>query len=352
MSPELNQEKKRVNYELDVEGIKIPCWKENFSYPKDIQQETQIEGYEKIRVAREEIEKVSNGNNREFFDKILPAFSDGKFPRETYNHILHADHNYPMFLPESLSAKMVDVHEKFIKNRIMLEEIDPSIFRYNRPGSNMATVKLLLNEKNIIEFVGQIKQFPKANKVYLCKYLGQIDDDNDNFAFDHEFDQMSQIVYSEDEFNEKTKNKIILDSVNGLNITAGKLWQDIIYGKDLTPNQKWIASFRPTFGFNSKEHPFNDYLHKINYIYNELPASKVKNFNKESVKFMISDNRPEQFKEYMKEAKIHLGEPILPIMIGNTGLPALCWGHCKYAAIPTTDSINLLTMKHLENKIE
>ena len=42
------------------------------------------------------------------------------------------------------------------------------------------------------------------------------------------------------------------------------------------------------------------------------------------------------------------GHQFLPSIFGNTGLPELRWGHCKYASIPTSDGINLLTIRHTE----
>lgn len=316
-----NFENKRVNFELDIEGVKIPCWKEDFSYPENIQNETQIEGYEKIKIERKMLE-----NSNVKFLELLKSFSRNKFPNTTYNHVLYGDHPYPT------SDTGKDVHEKFAKEGFLLGKIDtiepPDINPNYIIGSNTRTAKLLINENNEVELFGQMIHAPKTKNVTFFKYTGETSKKDLGFADEYDFEK-GITLFNDEEYKNVLKHKIFIDSVNGLNIAAG--------------DKVWSGNFsRPIFGFDPQESPFKEYLQKINDLYEKLPDNMVGKVNKECVRLMLNNNA-EKFHDLIK-----IGHPFLPIMTGNTGLPELRWGHCKYAVIPTVDSINLLTIKHVE----
>jgi hypothetical protein len=369
---ENNIENKRINFELDVEGIKIPCWKEEFSYQKDIQKETQIEGYEKIRIAWKDLfdyiknewnitENISDnlspkekfyqllriavknlseeqqklplaGHNLEtaLTNKLLGSFSNGEFPQKTFNHSLYGDHDYPIkkenFFPMETFGR--NVHSEFLRQDALLGKIDNIS---NRPLYD-SVPKVILGENGQVEFYGQVIQAPESagSFVWGRKYLGENKVPEGMAPYsDGKFDN-KETLFTKEEFNKSLKSKIFLDSIGGLNIRPSSLWTNVN---------------RPTFGFDVKESPFSEYLKKINYLYKNIPSEFVGEHNKKCVSFMVNNDSSEKFYE---EINFH---PFLPIMTGNTGLPELRWGHCKYAVIPTSDSINLITLKHIKKLI-
>ena len=359
LSPLPNPENKRINFELDVEGIKIPCWKEDILYPKDIQKETQMEGYEKIRVrwddfftfmqkdlgitetidesdlykkfskllttAKEKdlkqeagIEIYEYDIEKKLMEKFLGSFSGGRYPKAMYVHSLYGDHEYPIAEDGS------DIHKEFLQDGMFLGKIDSIPIRSVSGSwlfSNVRTPKLIINEKNEVEFFGQLLQEP-TGKITGMKYGGPTDS---KFADSRGFENKNSFPLTKEEYDEKIKHVIILDSMNGLNLEDGKAM--------------WGLS-RPTFGFDSQEKPFSKYLEKVKNLYEKLPPNLVGTFNKKCVSFMLQ-NSADKYKAGGLDC-----HPMIPIMIGDTGLPALRWGHCKYASMPTKDSINLITLRH------
>ena len=212
LSPLPNPENKRINFELDVEGIKIPCWKEDILYPKDIQKETQMEGYEKIRVrwddfftfmqkdlgitetidesdlykkfskllttAKEKdlkqeagIEIYEYDIEKKLMEKFLGSFSGGRYPKAMYVHSLYGDHEYPIAEDGS------DIHKEFLQDGMFLGKIDSIPIRSVSGSwlfSNVRTPKLIINEKNEVEFFGQLLQEP-TGKITGMKYGGPTD---------------------------------------------------------------------------------------------------------------------------------------------------------------------------------
>ncbi len=128
---------------------------------------------------------------------------------------------------------------------------------------------------------------------------------------------------SGEEFDALAKDNIIISTMSGLYLRHKKVWG--------------YMSETPSFGFDINEQPFKDYLNKVKEIYSKLPDDIFSEKNADSLNHLLND-----------KGNLRIGEVILPIMTGNTGLPALRWGHAKYAVVPTEKNFNFLIIDHIE----
>ncbi len=342
---------KRENITLEIDGQKIEAVKYYFEYPERIQKETLIKGYTKYKIPRSifrndeyeflgkelsEKEKKAHEEGRyslrdelskkksSLFDEkwemqrkiqndICHTLSNGKFPSETYNHRIQADDS------------SWDEENELVKEKIILGEIssisgDRFTLRHRGSGTISAVIdedaKILcmgdfLHKKEggyrFGEFTGSRYDYPERNDIRLRK------------KWDKEM--------SENDFNILTKDKIIISTMSGLYLSHGKTWGSMLN--------------TPSFGFDVNEPYLKKYLNKVEEIYKKLPQDVCSEKNVNSLNHLLNDKG-----EHVTT------EVILPIMTGNTGLPALRWCHAKYAVIPTEKNFNFLIIDHLPIKEE
>ncbi|MCA9485916.1 MAG: hypothetical protein KC506_03670, partial [Nanoarchaeota archaeon] len=244
---------------------------------------------------------------------ICMTLSNGKFPLETYNHRIQADDS---------SSEGAD---ELVKEKIILGEIssisgDFFTLKYRDSGTISAIIDTdgkivragdFMHRKDgsysFGEFTGARSDYPERNNIRLRRHHGS--------------------KMSEDEFNVLTKDRIMISTMSGLYLLHGKVWGDQLATQ--------------SFGFDVNEPYLKKYLNKVKEIYTKLPEDIISEKNSISLDGLLKN-----------EAKIPVVDIILPIMTGNTGLPALRWGHAKYAVVPTEKNFNFLIMDYLPAKEE
>lgn len=349
MSAQEQESDKRENIILEIDGQKIEAVKYYFEYPERIQKETLIKGYTRYKISRsifrndeykflekelsekakkaheegryshrDELERKRSSlfeekykMQRKIQNDICHILSNGKFPSETYNHRIQADDS------------SWDSENELVKEKIILGEIssisgDRFTLRHRGSGTISAVID---GDANILcmgdflhkkeggyrfgEFTGSKYDYPERNDIRLRK------------KWDKEI--------SENDFNVLTKDKIIISTMSGLYLSHGKTWGSMLE--------------TPSFGFDVNESYLKEYLNKVESIYKKLSEDVCSEKNVKSLDHLLNDR-----------GEHTTVEVILPIMTGSTGLPALRWGHAKYAVVPTEKNFNFLIIDHLPVK--
>lgn len=342
---------KREKITLEINGQRIEGEKSYFEYPNTIQNETLIKGYTKYKIPRsifkeaeyiflkkeleEKAKKAHDEGNYslrkrldgersnlidehwklkgEVTNNICIKLSNGKFPLETYNHRIQADDS------------SWDEENELVKEKIILGEIssisgDDGTLRHRGSGTISAVVDVDGNIIRMGDFMHKKEGGYRFGEFNGTKH--DLQERNDIRLRRNWNSEMS-----EDEFNVLTKEKIIISTMSGLYLKYEGVWGDMLK--------------TPSFGFDVNEPYLKKYLNKVKEIYTKLPEDVYSEKNINSLDHLLSD-----------KGKHVTVEVILPIMTGNTGLPALRWGHAKYAVVPTEKNFNFLIMDYLPSKEE
>jgi|BioPla2DNA2_1021312.scaffolds.fasta_scaffold51857_1 hypothetical protein len=117
---EKNKEPKKEKVTLEIDGQTVEGEKYYFEYPKYIQEETGILGYERTIIPEENF-KVFEEYHQDFYErndflkyKLLSSISEGEYPDQTFNHV------YSWYYEEGDK----DRHKTYFKNhKFFLEKI-------------------------------------------------------------------------------------------------------------------------------------------------------------------------------------------------------------------------------------
>jgi len=227
---------------------------------------------------------------------------------ENFNdHTLYSEETGKLAIPEDGNIYRNSVHS----------------LKYSNTSSNIVAV---LDQNSKISFLGNVIVFKNKNTVRTEEIdsMEDMKDKGNNFRAEIINPKKSEKMTTE-KFNEVTKNKITL------NVTGGVY---TFYGGN-------NYSMRiPTFGFDSNESPFTEYMKKVSELYEKIPSNIVAERNKDSVNHFLNEDKT------IKKGSYISGEVMIPVMTGETKLPQICWGHAKYAIIPTEKYFNFLVIDH------
>lgn len=339
-------------YQLEAESY-------NFEYPKNIQEETGIIGYERTIISQESLSSVVD--EKDFYqlivNKILPVLSGGEYPKRSFNHMYSWYSN-----PETQSRHKDYFKQDFFLGKIYdLKKIKQESGSKSYPFSSAKTTT---------------EDFSRTHA-----NISIYDQETEKRITYDESISIGDVLKFEDQI--KKGDVYATTTFGGLNLSAGDFFEQ--YAPDFT---KEIC-----LGFSFKLDNFmHEYFEKTFYIYAQKNESnpKINNGFVETAVFLlinsIYDNKP-QTSGYMSETEINylnsileenidrklsdeeitqinskliirkhvsrtgygILESKLPIFIGHKELPQLSWGHATYANFMSEKGFNFFKFKHAEH---
>ncbi len=354
------ENKKQIS-QIEVDGVKLEISKEDFQYPENIQKETGVLGYERMKIPQESLKEVS-------VEGILLNLSGGEYPNQTFNHRLGAD------MPVEQSKKY---HTHFKDDKFFLQKL----FDVDRLNKSFKEIELGIPTED------RFKYYQKSDNGFI-----------------NTSGKVGSVSLIENLKTNQSKSEIYAIGPEGLNTKCGAMWSN----KDVS-----LASF----GFSPEDSFYYEYLIKSLELYKKLyredPATylnpitniigqmimqdkrlrhlyEIRDENhryslaKEVVKeadlnlnqyvkekinnlleqfqldFVTDENvdryvrekyrLPESYKEDMiKHIVGEINEPDIPIIINHNEIPQLSWGHAKYAHYSNEKGLNFFKFKHAKH---
>lgn len=380
-----NFENKRTNFDLDIEGIKIPCEKVEFSYPENIQKETGILGYERTIL---NVENMSE----EMCISILSKLSNEEYPKYSFNHQMNA------YVDPKDSSNI----ENFTKDKFFVQKI-----------YDIDLIKKEVEDPKLRDAFGQIHTYKVFNHPAKNYDSSELKTQSNISVFDkstgkrlHSSSHIPIGELSKYSGQLEKGQAFACSADSGLNVSFGNF-----FGKAIST---------PSFGFSLKDTFFENYLQKSLKNYSELKDDKGENEVYKGVsgilRMMILDQKftkdftdSEDFKslnaselkntetyqifsrktkDLLKtisgEQKIELPDVFsnedhfdnyiyvlvyglidstekdssasdsttecnLPVFINHDEVPQLRWGYAKYGHLFTKKGLNFIEFKHSEH---
>ncbi|MFZ4500483.1 MAG: hypothetical protein ACOYMZ_03255 [Minisyncoccia bacterium] len=337
LSAQEQESGKRENITLEIDGQTIEAVKYYFEYPKRIQRETGILGYERVKILKDSLFFVENNIPSEKIENILSTLSEGEYPKWTFNHKIGGYAN----------SRQVDKYNAFFKkDKFFLSKIysldafsvddlsNPTEGRSLKVQPNFSIFDASTDKKLISQ------DFIPANNI--LKY--------ENLLVNG--DAYATTLYSK-----------------GLNCSPGGFF----YGAD---------EYTISLGFSYKDSFLKKYFEEVFCKWIKIDSSSdrlkevtaslliIKSFQeKESSQkeylngLLKSHGTIENIDELLSGAS-HLVdwymqtigqdwhpsvENYLPIFIGHDKIPQLSWGHAKYAHYFNDKSFNFFKFKHADH---
>lgn len=399
---EENKETKKEKIVLEIDGQKLEGEKYYFEYPKHIQEETGILGYERNIINGQQIELAINSiktieenedsilsgkTERSFSKKLLMKMTNNKFPHESFNYVMETG---------------ADSKDQFSEDKFLLQNI-----------FGLETYKKLLSKNASDAFIPQNPYNPDQTAFLLFN-------DTDNSEVKDYYEEKGPNsnlsigeVFQLQELKDLSKKNIYALSANGLNVSDRNFYFGLnILEKDVK-----------AFGFYQQDNLFQNYISdcisKLREINNSNPencrhrwdsimeSSKYNSIYSEQIFLELFDikefNNKNKFrgdwldyKDYAKELLLKYGSPLsekdpkysvdefvqtmnsayhpssfsptgdyinklkfitgveskshhIPIFINNDKIQQLKWGHASFAAFWTSKGFNLLKIKHADH---
>ncbi len=398
-SLEKNKEPKKEKVTLEIDGQTIEGEKYYFEYPKYIQEETGILGYERTIIPEENLKIFEKGHKEAYYkkkdriakyytkesyeisleydqgsflkDKLLPYISKGEYPNKTINHI------YSWYYNE-IDA---DRHKTYFKNNnFFLEKI------YDLEKMKMETMK---------------RQYPFSRSGIEDEYsrlranITIYDTDTDEQLSKEDRNPLYQVLHYKKEIEEGKVHAATTHS--GLNMSGGGFFHDGLSSKNVAfgfsvkePFLKEYLeqSFLHIIKNNSSEKEFGIRLKETGALALILLSLMINKMLQEGINIPIKDKDEltEEFKHYIKNEGIDYLTSIIknnnlekdfhkntilnekkviegiefalfaqfkmPIFIGHPQIPQLSWGHAKYAHFFSEKGFNFFEFKHAEHIVK
>ncbi len=362
--------KKTLEVKIGESTYSIETESYDFEYPKNIQEETGIVGYERTKINKENIEAIKeqiemmhNDQEKSFaitksLYALLDSLSNNEYPSRCHNHKL----NYWAADQETADRYKEYFKESFFKNKIY----DLSLIKKEKekklyPFSNASTLSGENSEKhaNITVYDAQSHKRISPEQIPLgdvLQYKDSIENGTNyavtafgglNFVPSDFFQSLNEkeicFGYSFKldrfmrEYYEKSLCELMQVSDYKLNnqsaireVGTALLLDNLLNIEDSSSNED--PNFKTDLNF---------ILEKANiearFLETELEEmySTVEHY----LRFTETKNR-----EYGLEF-----ESYLPIFIGDKEIPQLSWGHAKYAHYFNENGFNFFKFKHAEH---
>ncbi len=366
-SSESQNKSEKITFAIDEKIFDFEIKKSNFEYPKNIQNETGILGYERNIISKSDLEqaiKDFKGTPEVFSERLLLELSNGQFPKNSFNYVL-------------------DINEKekaqFVQDKFLLQEI--------------------FGQKTFKELSSQIASAFDMKIGHGDYSVFTVIDRETNKEIDHGTVGSMYKKYADNA-------GVSITSGNGLNVREKAFYFDYS-----------VLGDRPAFGFFRKDKFFQKYisasierLREINkanseqrYGYHEqlfgdrnflelfaikesesldqIPGivsevgtdeERLRLYKKYGSPVSVDDpsssQRMENFKaaldsqdfeevdHHMQHRDKHLGADLwdayhIPIFVNDKTMPQLKWGHASFAVFSTENGFNFLKIKHSEKNL-
>ena len=361
-----DKETKKEKIFLEIDGQKLEGEKYYFEYPKNIQEETGILGYERTKILNESlIERVGT-------QKLLLQLSNGKYPNLSFTHQMGGF---------ALEDHISEMSSDFIKDKFFLQKI-----------YDINTIERKKTRNNDLE---NILNYSPRLEGYTGKEL------NSSFSiFNNKNELIKNSLYPYELPNYKDSLKtgeLFIASrggTGGINTLPGRFWgwgkeaeslisfgfpmwgEDQFFTKYLEESLKIFSKLKLGAPIDSigdddslcsliimycmsnykKEH--GDYKMTVEYVHQKISSFILENPESPAISsitdfwsvphaFLQNDYKGGDFQKEITEESTW--DWNIPILIGNKEIPQLSWGHAKYAHYFNEKGLNFFEFKHADH---
>ena len=368
-------EGKRTRVTVEINGIPLEAEKYYFEYPKHIQKETGILGYERTIISNEQMNKYNLENDYDKTRSFLMRMSNDQYPKQTMNHTVGSN------------ANKEDRHkyeENLIKDRFFLQEIfdvdlTGKVTLDNRQDCVDRTDPIILDiyNKNTNEFIEKIKlkslhekkREIKENSIYLVGN-DAFNTSPGHFYFGSDYQFLSFGFSPKDIFLKEyiqKSYKFILENVKktyklgpreGIRDNLSAMYKAYALGNDELINGLGTKRERPEI----VEKSFQDIYKEICLDLGNVFESSLKTAYEEDgdgphdpfifldslagTSWMMLENNVVRKATSGSKSE---DEITIPIFINNDNIPQLSWGHAKYAHFVNQKGFNYIEFKHADH---
>lgn len=363
---------------IEINGVQIEGEKYYFEYPKNIQEETGILGYERVKISDQKILKqIENAlpqNKAGVIGDICKSLSDGEYPNYTLNHIVGA------YTTKNEHASM---YEDFKKDKFFLQKIYgmelierkrnrndinyKHIFNHHSGGASdqpRANYSLIEKDSHTIikngEFIGNIIEDKEqiASKKFFAStihgeaglnmipgsWFGSYPSENEiSFGFS---------TFGSDPFFQEYAEKIFLEFVKIIN--SNESWEQLKSGYTFRTAAFLflITKYGKEFGFlKGDEKLYATVINKCQLILDTfLLKNNINTLPSEIKSEIVASLIDGGYRNFgITEIGLSAPEVFLPVMFGHDEIPQLSWGHAKYAHYFNDKSFNFFKFKHADH---
>jgi len=375
------ENKERVKtIEIEIDGVKYPleCVSYDFEYPKNVQEETGILGYERTKINQASLESFVGSESEQkdhFFYNLLAVLSDGEYPKYCYNHKMgyYADiktkeryleyfNNNKFFLDKIYSLENIQEEKKHklyafsnttesrdIKNHANITVYDKISKEVISPGESIPLSKILNYENKIA-----------SGDVYASTTHSGL-----NFTpgdFFHGMVNFEKIVsfgfpFEADNFLDEYLRSVFLEFINleksdeneTAEVAAKLIISDAMKNGYLNDIELFIKrNSRERIPENEKLQHKLFLIEKLNFIFKNQKDS-IDNKKLEKIKDFIYNRVHTSIGGIIENDNMSTTETNLPIFIGHDKIPQLSWGHAKYANYFNEQGFNFFKFKHADH---
>lgn len=384
-SPESKERRiKTIEIKVGEQTYQLEAESYDFEYPKNIQEETGILGYERTKINKDQLIATLGFKEKNLFNsEILNSLSEGNYPKNTYNHELggyagskalkmHEDLKNDKFFVQKIYD--IDRIKKLRSNTNALEifnhnvagrdhKPDYSIPRSNITILNKETLKLISGKKHPVGKIPEYEDKINSGEVFGASAYGGLNVmpsfffegiDLERFSvgfpkrlegFHKEYFLKSLQIYVEifNEIENQENGELKGDFLKNIARIVYMFFIDEIYSnesiRDEIDTMRLLPDDLNVFGENPNKQRLFD-------IYEDF----ISNFcSKNEINL---DFFPQGFDEFTLKGEIfyNLALPVeelfIPIFIGHDEIPQLSWGHAKYAHYMNEKGLNFFKFKH------
>lgn len=392
-TPQESKEKKKNTLEVKIgQNIySLETESYNFEYPKDVQAETGIIGYERVIISSEKIKELYKKSNKDYNKKndegeafgqhnfeydFLMSLSNQEYPQKCFLH------QFAAYASENNTKEYL---KKFVEDKFFLQKIFDI--------DSIEELSKVIESKNSGTTEEVFKHHPE----------GYTQGENNFSVFEKKTKKFLKRVSPKQlpKFKEKIKNNevFISSADSGLNVSFEHNTKTHNSGQ-ITFSEYNILGNEPKFGFEVDSF-FNSYLEKAiselrainkeNTLNPQVPfidginqeggdfwgmILRMKNYNNEIDEFKetgILGGSPRQvssqaffknlgnkyggrFEEKLLENEVDIRgyrdqfrETRIPVFIGDDNVPQIRWGFAKYAHYTSEKGFNFFKIQHAEN---
>ena len=375
----INSPGKKERFVVQVEGQSIEGEKYYFEYPKHVQEETGILGYERVKISDEKlinIKEMTRLAQSDIINDLLVKLSGGEYPETCVTHTLGA-------YGASEKYRKVFAEDRFFIQKIydlglvekLKDEMDPNHI-LNNNGAELE----ILNKKDNSPYSENIYGEIQTSKSYhegvlhsettpIAKIPKEILNNETEFYIKKDFylepgNFWTSIIgvddigfgfsVLDDSFFKKYIEECILVDHNALLESGNSSTKDIFCIYLINEYHRLGHSFSVSSSDDKVvEEMKRDFILKINEI--------ASDFLKNKIPLSSSSSGSEiNMGQYAKQrffgrsgafgGNYFIGHEIkMPIFINHDKIPQLSWGHAKYAHYFNDKSFNFFKFKHADH---
>ncbi len=376
-------------YSLETESY-------DFEYPKNIQEETGILGYERTKINKESISNILESNesiSEDFIVEVLKSLSHGEYPQRTYNHRMggYANAKLGALMPSEFKDDKFFIQKIYDKDRINKKRADLDVSKiYNHHAGDedysIAYSNMSFFKKDTLEnvtkgsrstHVGNIPDYDKEinegevfgatphgglnfigggffNRVSIKELSIGFPMKLDSFQKEY-FEKALDIFLELSKKNSSREGEIQWGLLNVINIL---LLNNILEDNSILQKVKDnIYPFgRSPIGIPKEEALIffrENILKNFLETYPNTPSlsGEVRGFDIESWLFYQVNSvlRKSVADEYTWYTGNTNEETFMSVFIGNDDIPQLAWGHARYAHYTNEKNFNFFKFKHADH---